>query len=101
MIVIDGSPDNSISVAQALRNEFPTCIKIIDKENGGHGSTINIGLKQANGKYIRVLDSDDWFDLDSFIEFLERLRSETSDLVMTNLTYEMIYEKRTHGAKLS
>jgi len=56
---------------------------ILNKKNGGHGSAINAGLENAQGKYFRVLDSDDYFDTDSFNRFMQNLKQETSDLVLT------------------
>ena len=57
LIVNDGSKDNSLQIAKKYEKQYPNTIKVIDKENGGHGSTINAGLKVATGKYFRVIDS--------------------------------------------
>lgn len=46
-------------------------IKLIDKENGGHGSTINVSIPKATGKYIRILDGDDWVDEIGFNKFIQ------------------------------
>ena len=75
IIVNDGSKDNTFEIAKRYEAEYPTIIKAIDKENGGHGSTINEGLKIATGKYFRVVDSDDWVDADSYIKLINKLRS--------------------------
>ena len=44
IIIIDGSPDNSISIAREYVELFPETFRLIDKENGGHGSCCNVGL---------------------------------------------------------
>ena len=49
IIVNDGSKDNTLAVAQQLKENYPETIVIVDKENGGHGSTINSGIKIATG----------------------------------------------------
>ena len=59
IIVNDGTPDNSAVIAHEYADRYPDTIKVIDKENGGHGSAWNVGLESATGKYIRFLDSDD------------------------------------------
>ena len=51
LIVNDGSKDNSINIAKSYENKYPNIFKVIDKENGGHGSTINEALKVSNIAY--------------------------------------------------
>ena len=60
LIVNDGTPDRSAEISREYVNRFPGIFRQIDKENGGHGSAWNVGLKEAEGKYLRFLDSDDW-----------------------------------------
>lgn len=87
IVVIDGSPDNSINIARKYKEKYPNSFIVIDKENGGHGSCCNVGLKEATGKYIRFLDSDDWFDEVGFPLFLNKLSSlEDVDIVQTNFS---------------
>lgn len=49
-------------------------MKVIHKENGGHGSGVNAGLEAATGTYFKVVDSDDWLDEESLKELLSELR---------------------------
>lgn len=60
IIVNDGTPDRSAEMSREYEKRYPQTFRQIDKENGGHGSAWNIGLKEATGKYLRFLDSDDW-----------------------------------------
>ena len=62
----DGSKDETLQVARELQKEYPEVVYIIDKENGGHGSTINAGIREARGKYFKVVDADDWVDSNNF-----------------------------------
>lgn len=94
-IVIDGSPDNSLQIARNYEEQYPNTIRVINKENGGHGSTINKGLELANSKYFRVLDSDDWFNTENFEVYLSKLSKADEDIVMTQLSKEYIYENRS------
>jgi len=60
ILVDDGSPDN----CPLLCDDFSknnNRIKVIHKENGGLSDARNIGILQATGKYIILLDSDDKF----------------------------------------
>lgn len=88
IVVIDGSSDNSFDIALTYQEKYPSSFIVINKENGGHGSCCNIGLKMAKGKYIHFLDSDDWFDYDNFPKFIELLSELDVDLVQTNKAFE-------------
>ena len=83
LIVNDGSNDHSADIADSFCRKYPNCFRLINKENGGHGSTINIGIKYALGKYVRVIDGDDWVDKKCFVRFLEKLAHLDADLVLT------------------
>lgn len=90
IVVSDGSKDKSIDIAKKISKEHQGIFKIIEKENGGHGSTINVGIKKAKGKYFRVLDSDDWFDEKEFVKFINKLEKCDSDLVVTDYSKEYV-----------
>lgn len=91
IIVNDGSKDNSLLLAKQYYEKYPQTVILIDKENGGHGSTINAGLEIATGKYFRVVDSDDWVNVDEFSAYVKRLEELDVDLVITNYTRELVY----------
>lgn len=100
VVVNDGTPDNSAAMAKEIEKKYPEIFRVIDKENGGHGSCCNVGLKEARGKYIHFLDSDDWFD-EGFSQYLERLEHETADVVFTKRTDEYIErQSKTHRFKI-
>ena len=83
LVVNDGSKDNSSAIGHEYEAKYPTTFRVIDKENGNYGSCVNRGLAEAQGKYIKVLDADDWFDNDAFGRFLCVLKDATSDLILT------------------
>ena len=85
LVVNDGSKDNSLEIAQGYAWKYPTIVHVIDKPNGNYGSTINAALPVATGQYVKVLDSDDWFDtvvLDELLttigNFVSPVRTESS-----------------------
>ena len=92
LVVSDGSKDGAIDIVKEYQARFPNTVRLIEKENGGHGSTINKGIECASGKYFRVLDSDDWVNCLDFINFVKRLRNEDADIVVTNYAQEHIYD---------
>ncbi len=85
LVVIDGATDRSSDIAHTYESRFPSIYKVIDKENGNYGSCINRGLKEASGKYIKVLDADDWFDTSFFQTYLKRLLEVDVDLVLNDM----------------
>lgn len=81
LVINDGTPDHSAVLAKEYEKRFPETFQVIDKENGGHGSAWNLGVKLAKGKYIRFLDSDDW--LSNFESFVKQLENVDVDIVFT------------------
>ena len=52
--------------------KYPTIVKAIHQENGGHGEGVNQGIRNATGLYYKVVDSDDWLDTDALKKVLAR-----------------------------
>ena len=71
IIVDDGSTDDTGVIADRYKAQHPDIIEVVHKENGGHGSGVNAGLERATGKYFKVVDSDDWLDVNSLQELME------------------------------
>lgn len=92
LIVNDGSSDNTAKIAEEYANKYPRIVRAIHKENGGHGSAVNIGLENATGLYFKVVDSDDWVDGNAYKEILETLAELASeqnvDMCISNFVYE-------------
>ena len=82
IIVNDGSTDDTLIIAQRYYVNYPNIIKIIDKENGGHGSTINASIKEATGKYYKIIDSDDWVDENGLEKLVDYLSYHNVDMVL-------------------
>lgn len=95
LVVSDGSKDGAVEIVKGYCEKFPKTVVLVDKENGGHGSTINVGIKEAKGKYFRVLDSDDWFNTVEFVEFVRRLKQEDADLVVCDYRKEHTYNSKS------
>ncbi len=98
IVVNDGSTDRTGEIADDYVRRFPDTVKVIHKENGGHGSGVNAGLEHAEGKYFKVVDSDDWLDGYAYRELLQQIaewcgqeekgaKKACPDLLICNYTY--------------
>lgn len=93
LVVNDGSKDDTLKVAEELAKKH-SALRVINKENGGHGSTINAGIKEARGEYFRIMDADDYFDTEAFEAFLKRLKNETADIVLTDYSEDFVQKNQ-------
>ena len=99
LVVDDGSTDDTYKIGLSYAEKYPTCVKVIHKENGGHGSAVNAGLEAAEGLYFKVCDSDDWFKESSYLKALDVLRKMVTDgtgldMLICNYVYEKVGETR-------
>ena len=93
LVVDDGSSDRTAEIADAYAEKYPTIVKAIHQENGGHGEAVNAGIRNATGLYFKVVDSDDWVNKEAYISILKTLYEllrgpETVDLLISNFVYE-------------
>ena len=86
LAVNDGSSDNTLALAREYEAKYPEILRVIDKSNGGWGTVINLAIKEARGRYFKILDSDDWFDKDAFAELLTKLKKCEADIFVSNFT---------------
>jgi len=73
--VNDGSTDNSLNILKEYQRKDDR-IKIINQENHGAGVARNQGLKVAKGKYLSILDADDFFEL-NMLELMHKKALKT------------------------
>ena len=97
ILVNDGSTDQTGAIADEYKEKYPNTIKVIHKENGGHGSGIMAGLQAAEGMYYKVVDSDDWANpeaLQKILNVMEEFwqKGDPLDMIVCNYVYE--HEKR-------
>ena len=91
LVVNDGSKDKSSEIAHRYQQKYPDMFRVIDKTNGNYGSCVNRGLKEATGKYIKVLDADDYFETKQFQNYLSILKTIDVDFVLTD--YDWVTEE--------
>lgn len=84
LVVNDGSTDQSSKIARTFSQKYPDTFIVIDKLNGNYGSCVNRGILEATGKYIKVLDADDFFDSEVFEDYIRFLLTADSDMVVND-----------------
>ena len=99
IIVDDGSKDDTAAIADRLAEKYPTIVKAVHQENGGHGEAVNTGIKNATGVFFKVVDSDDWLGEEALATLLEKLEMFSNsgedavnvpDLVLCNYIYDKV-----------
>ena len=99
IIVDDGSKDDTAKIADEYAAKYPTIVKAVHQENGGHGEAVNAGLRNATGLYFKVVDSDDWVDKDAYPKVIATLKSliggpDVVDMMICNYIYDKVGAKR-------
>ncbi len=84
LIINDGSKDKTEEIARKYCDFYPKTFFLYNKENGGHGSGINYGIRYATGKYFKVVDGDDWLNKKELIDFITLLKKRTEDIVASD-----------------
>lgn len=104
IIVNDGSTDHTGEIANEYAIKYPGIVRVVHKENGGHGSGVNKGLELAKGLYFKVVDSDDWLDEEAYGKLLAKIKSccgkgygdgkmcSSPDLFVCNYVYDHLDE---------
>lgn len=83
MVIDDGSKDKTAEIAKKYEEQYPGVFRLIHKENGGWGSTLNKGMQKAVGRYFKQLDGDDYFSEENLDGYLEFLSDCDADMVYT------------------
>lgn len=79
VFVSDGSPDNSVALIKEAQKK-DSRIKLLEKENGGCASARQFGIDNTKGKYIGLIDPDDFIDPSMFKKLLSRALGGNYDI---------------------
>ena len=105
IIVNDGSTDDTAKIAEEYKRMYPSIVKVVHKENGGHGDAVNYGIANATGFYFKVVDSDDWLSSEPLKKVLSVLREfawaaeneerePELDVLISNYVYDKVGRKK-------
>ncbi len=82
IVVNDGSKDGTADIAKKYCEKYPDVFRLINQENKGHGGALNTGLQAAKGKYVKVIDADDWIETENLPKLINELQNTESDVVL-------------------
>ena len=99
IIVNDGSTDDTSAIAQSYCDRYPNSVRLINQQNKGHGGALNAGCAAAIGKYLKVIDADDWVETANLPTFLSALENCESDVVLTHHYTRNVSNSQTRNWK--
>ena len=81
IIVDDCSTDGSLEICRTYEKKVPY-FHVITKKNEGVSAARNRGIKEAHGKYIQFVDSDDLVKKEAASLMVKRMEEDKSDVVI-------------------
>ena len=88
LVINDGSSDGTADIVKEFERTSGGIVRLINKENGGHGSGINRTIEEAKGKYLRFVDGDDWVDHENLAKLVDVMETSDSDVILTKGSYD-------------
>lgn len=82
LLINDGSTDNSLEILKNFAKNDKR-FRVIDKKNSGYGASLNLGIKEAKGEYIGIVEPDDFIHRD----FYDILLEYDDEIVKSSLMY--------------
>lgn len=89
IFVSDGSTDESVTIIKKWMEQDKR-IRLLEKENGGCASARQVGLDNANGRYIGFVDPDDFVDINMYRKLLKAAMCGNFDISLCG--YNEYYE---------
>lgn len=83
LVLDNSSTDDSGHIADEYAKKYPWLFTVYHKENQGYGSSVNLAIKKAKGRYLRIVDADDWVASEALTELVTQLKGQSADLILT------------------
>ena len=95
LVIDDGSKDNTRDIVQTYVKKYPKSVFLVKKDNGGYGSTVNISMQMATGKYFKTVEGDDWVNTKGLDKLIEKLDKLDVDIIVNNYE-EIVNDKKKY-----
>ena len=106
ILVDDGSPDGCPQICDEYAKQYEQ-IRVCHKQNGGSSSARNAGIKNACGKYILFVDSDDTIEPNLLEDVVSQAEKTNADVTIFGVNTKVIksgvvqaYRKGKHAPAL-
>lgn len=83
LILDNASADRTAEIAQDFVRRYPDTFRLIRRDSRGYGGSVNQALAEAQGKYFRIVDADDWVDTANLVALISALQTCEADVVQT------------------
>lgn len=83
IVVDDGATDDTAQIVDEYVQEYPDIVRLVRKENGGYGTTVNTSIALARGTYYKLLDGDDWVDTQALDALMNTLKGTEVDIAIS------------------
>jgi glycosyltransferase involved in cell wall biosynthesis len=81
-IIIDGaSTDKTIDIINSHRSKLPTKLNLISEKDGGIYEAMNKGINMATGKFIGIVNSDDWYENDTIEQVVNAYKGNKYEVI--------------------
>lgn len=87
-----GSTDDTLEIIKKHQKE-DSRIKIINSDKKSYGHQVNLGLNEAKGTYISIIETDDYADKDMFKTLYDRSENDTIEIIKGTFYYLNDYNK--------
>ena len=86
LCINDGSKDNTLSEIQSFCSS-DIRFHVVDKPNSGYGDSMNLGLSLARGKYVAIIESDDYIEATMFEDLIGYAEKYNLDIARAGFYY--------------
>lgn len=93
ILINDGSTDHTLNIMRSFEKK-DSRVRVINKLNSGYGDSVNIGIDDALGDYICILESDDFASSNMLLDYKNIIKQYAPDIIKTNFNFFWNIPKR-------